>query len=130
MLLVTVGQDHVFHTSPGGGKVETWRGHLRWVVSEWPDQTTTATVLIRGGLGGGHARPQPLLQRDPREGPRSHLLAFSASETQGCSATGGGPASVCAGSWDRLSAATQADHPPASLTSVACQRDRDGLGDL
>ena len=46
---------HVFHTSPGGGKVETWRGHLRWVVSEWPDQTTIATVLIRGGLGGGDA---------------------------------------------------------------------------
>lgn len=53
MLLVTMGQDHVFHTSPGGGKVETWHGHLRWVVSEWPDQTTTATVLIRWGLGGG-----------------------------------------------------------------------------
>lgn len=55
MLLVTMGQDHVFHTSPGGGKVETWRRHLRRVVSEWPDQTTIATVLIRGGLGGGDA---------------------------------------------------------------------------
>ena len=53
MLLVTMGQDHVFHTSPGGGKVETWRRHLRRVVSEWPDQTTIATVLSEGASGEG-----------------------------------------------------------------------------
>lgn len=72
-----------------------------------------------GPRGRGRRRPQPLLQWDPSEGPRSHLLAFSASETQGCSVTARGPASVSAGSWDWLSAATQANHPPASLTSVA-----------
>ena len=114
VLFVTMGQDHVFHTSPGAGKrshgVGTWPGwRQNGLTGPYSDSPT------EGPGGRGRRRPQPLLHWDSSEGPRSHLLAFSARETQGCLATAGGPASVSAGNRHWLSA----DHPPASLTSVA-----------